>query len=143
MAQTSGVFLTRLPSGYKNDAKDASAAAAAASTVADAGIADHERLRQDLDQGSAGSQISEEDEDVRKSESRRSRTEIDTSRVSEAASSDDGEGESEDAERTSSPRTTSASADQWLNGPAYDSDDFDTDLEDDFPPGNITRLLDY
>ena len=24
---------------------------------------------------------------------------------------------------------------RWFKGPAYDSDDYDTDLEDDFPPG--------
>ena len=36
-----------------------------------------------------------------------------------------------------SERNASETMKQWLEGPQVDSDEFDTDLEDDFPPESV------
>ncbi len=33
-------------------------------------------------------------------------------------------------------RRKGESLEEWLRGPHVDSDEYDTELEDDFPPGN-------
>ena len=108
MAGTTGVFLTRFPSGLLGDGD-----------LEQCPLAEGSTAPVDEDEEAVKCELPEE----------------------EALEMRDGVISAFDRDACSLTPGGSARAEEWLLGSSYDSDDYDTDLEEDFPPGGTQNNI--